>query len=191
MGKKNKKQPAMRLLEDWSEKVQENEAVFHEKVKATVKRQLTRKQQRKSAAAAWGAASSGAASPERGAASPPAAGTGRGLRLQLPLDDPAYLVRDIGALEAKAAALDVYLWLAHRLGLGGASFPDVEAALAMRERGLGDDEDDGPGHDGDYLGPKQRERRKKMEVSKHKGNFSEFRNKNTAPRAKPRDGDEA
>jgi hypothetical protein len=83
MGKKNKKQPAMRLLEDWSEKVQENEAVFHEKVKATVKRQLTRKQQRKSAAAAWGAASSGAASPERGAASPPAAGTGRGLRLQL------------------------------------------------------------------------------------------------------------
>ena len=68
---KKKKQPAMRLLADWSEKVQENEAVFQEKVKATVKRQQSRKQQRKTAAAAWGAAS-GAYSPERG-----------GLRLQV------------------------------------------------------------------------------------------------------------
>ena len=59
------------------------------------------------------------------------------LRLQLPLDDAAYLVRDIGALEAKAASLDVYLWLAHRLGAGlgaGAGFPDVDEALALRRK---------------------------------------------------------
>lgn len=57
------------------------------------------------------------------------------LRLQLPLNDPGYLVRDIPTLEAKTAALDVYLWLAHRLGLGlGARFPDVDAALLMRAK---------------------------------------------------------
>jgi hypothetical protein len=57
------------------------------------------------------------------------------LRLQLPLDDPGYLVRDIPTLEAKTAALDVYLWLAHRLGLGlGARFPDVDSALQMRAK---------------------------------------------------------
>ena len=53
MGKKKKGQQA-RLLQQWSEAVEANETAFRDKVKSTVKRQLSRRQRRGAAAAAWG-----------------------------------------------------------------------------------------------------------------------------------------
>ncbi|RYG54152.1 hypothetical protein EON66_07545, partial [archaeon] len=52
------------------------------------------------------------------------------LRLQLPINDPSYLIRDLEALEAKVHALDVYMWLGQRLGVF--SFPDLEEAATKR-----------------------------------------------------------
>jgi ATP-dependent RNA helicase SUPV3L1/SUV3 len=54
------------------------------------------------------------------------------LQLQLPLNDPNYLVRDLEGLEEKASALDTYLWLAGRLGKSGGSFPSVDEAVQKR-----------------------------------------------------------
>lgn len=53
MGKKKKGQQA-RLLQQWSDTVEANEAAFRDKVKSTVKRQLSRRQRRAAAAAGWG-----------------------------------------------------------------------------------------------------------------------------------------
>ena len=53
------------------------------------------------------------------------------LALQLPLADPGYLTRHLDEVEVKHAALNVYLWLGHRLG--GWSFVDMEAAGKLRE----------------------------------------------------------
>jgi TatD DNase family protein len=65
----------------------------------------------------------------------------------------------------------------------------LEAALRaaqLAERGLGGDEDyDGPGRDGDEA-TGRREKKKgmsKVPVSHNKGNFSQFRNKDTTPRS--------
>lgn len=83
MGKKKKGTVAaaqLRLLEQWADKCSENEAAFQEKVKATAKRQLSRKQQRRKAAAggAWGDSS-----PERGPT-----GDGSGDERQVPASAP-------------------------------------------------------------------------------------------------------
>jgi len=52
------------------------------------------------------------------------------LAVQLPLDDdPAFLMRELPGLEAKASALDMYAWLATKLG---ARFVDVRAAAEKR-----------------------------------------------------------
>jgi hypothetical protein len=53
------------------------------------------------------------------------------LALQLPLSDAAYLQRDLEALEVKVQVLDVYVWMAQRLGPYG--FPDLQRAVALRE----------------------------------------------------------
>jgi ATP-dependent RNA helicase SUPV3L1/SUV3 len=56
------------------------------------------------------------------------------LGMQLPLDsDPAFLTRELPSLEAKASALDMYLWLATKLG---AAFVDVRAAADMRTQAM-------------------------------------------------------
>lgn len=52
------------------------------------------------------------------------------LNVQLPIDDPLYLSREIESLEAKASALDIYLWMYSKLGSG--SFPDVQEAITKR-----------------------------------------------------------
>lgn len=52
------------------------------------------------------------------------------LGLQLPVNEAGYLVRNIESLEAKAQALDMYLWLAHKLGV--ATFPDLQEAVTAR-----------------------------------------------------------
>lgn len=54
------------------------------------------------------------------------------LRLQLPINDPSYLVHDLESLEVKASALDTYLWLAARLSKAGTAFPDVDEAVRKR-----------------------------------------------------------
>lgn len=62
-----------------------------------------------------------------------AAGAPVALDVQLPLNDPAYLARDLEGLETKATILETYLWLAERLGgARGGSFPAVAEAVAKR-----------------------------------------------------------
>ena len=78
-----KKKGAARLLEDWSAQVEENEAVFHAKVKATARRQLARKQQRRVAQA--GEETAGSDNDGGSGGGVPATAGRRGSRLQLEL----------------------------------------------------------------------------------------------------------
>ena len=52
------------------------------------------------------------------------------LDVQLPLNSPDYLVRDLASLEDKHLVLDVYMWLAQRLS--GGVFPDLGKAVKMK-----------------------------------------------------------
>jgi ATP-dependent RNA helicase SUPV3L1/SUV3 len=54
------------------------------------------------------------------------------LDLQLPLDDPVYLMQEIGSLEHKVQALEIYLWLTQRLG--PVAFVDAAEAAAKRRQ---------------------------------------------------------
>jgi len=64
------------------------------------------------------------------------------------------------------------------MALQGVDALDVAAAIEIRLGGAGEEE--GLGVDGDAEEGRRRERKKKAAVTHRKGNFSEFRNKNTA-----------
>jgi len=52
------------------------------------------------------------------------------LNLHLPVNDPVYLMQELGSLEAKAQALDIYAWLAQKLG--ESAFVDAREAAEKR-----------------------------------------------------------
>ena len=54
------------------------------------------------------------------------------LNLQLPLDDPVYLMQEIGSLEHKVQALEIYLWLTQKLG--PVAFVDASEAAVKRRQ---------------------------------------------------------